>query len=65
MGYCFGEVSHALEGGTTGPGAYILVSKLLGARFDRVDTGVRYTKLHNFGVSNGTSLNDFSREFRW
>lgn len=31
---------------------------------DLADTGDSYTKLHNFGASNGTPFCDFRREFR-
>ena len=60
----FGQVSRALDGGASGPEAFAFLLRLLVTHFDRVDTGESYTKLHTFGVCNGTPFSDFSREFR-
>ena len=58
------QASRALDGGTSGPEAFTILLRLLVTHFDRVDTGEGYTKLHTFGVCNGTPFSDFSREFR-
>lgn len=42
----------------------MLLATLLFTHFNRADTGVGYTKLHQFGVSNGTLVKDFSQECR-
>ena len=60
----FGQVSRALDGGASRPGAITLLLRLLVTHFDRVGTGEGYTKLHSFGACNGTLFSDFSREFR-
>ena len=60
----FRQVSRAMAGGVSGPEAFTLLSRLLMTHFDRVDTGEGYTKLHTFGVCNGTPSCDSSREFR-
>ena len=60
----FAQVSRALDGGASGPEAFTLLIRLLVTHFDRVDTGGGYTKLHTFGVCNGTPFSGFSREFR-
>ena len=60
----FGQVSRALDERTSGPEAFTLPLRLLVTHFDRVDTGEGYTKLHTFGVCNGTPFSDLSREFR-
>ena len=62
----FGQVSRALAAGSTEPEAFTLLLRLLSNHFERTDTGVSYTKLHPFGVPNGTPFSDFSRPFeRW
>ena len=48
----------------SGPEAFILLLRLLMTHFDRVDTEKGYTKLHTFGMCNGTPFSDFGREFR-
>ena len=60
----FGQVSRALDGGASGPEAFTLLLRLLVAQFDLINTGEGYTKLHTFGVCNGTPFSDFNREFR-
>ena len=60
----FGQVSRAMDDGTSGPEAFTLLLRLLWTHFDRVDMGEGYTRLHTSGVCNGTPLSDFSREFR-
>ena len=57
-------MSRALNRGASGPEALTLLLRLLVAHFDRVDTGEGYTKLHIFGVCNGTPFLEFSQEFR-
>ena len=64
IGDFFGKVSRAMDGGASGPETFTLLLRLLVTHFDRVDTGEGYTKLHTFGVCNGTPFSDFSREFR-
>ena len=54
----------ALDGGASGPEAFTLPLRLPLTHFDRVNTGKGYTKLHAFGVCNGTHSFHFSREFR-
>ena len=58
------EVSRAMAGGASGPGALTLLLRLLKTHFDGVDTEEGYTKLHTFGMSSGMSFYDFSRESR-
>ena len=58
------EVSRAMAGGASGPEAFTLLLLLLMTHFDRIDNEEGYTKLHTFGVCNGTPLSDFSRQFR-
>ena len=41
--------------------AFTLLLSLLMAHYDRVDRGEGYTKLHTFGICNGTPLSDFGR----
>ena len=53
---CFRQVSRDVEEGASGPEAFTLVLRRLMTHFDRVDTGEGYTRLHNFGVCNGTPL---------
>ena len=55
-----GQVLRVLAGGATRPEAFTLLLKLLSYRFDHTDTGGSYTKLHNFGLSNGTPFHEFS-----
>ena len=45
---CFGQVLRAMEGGASGPEAFIFLLRLLTTHFGRIDTGKGYTKLHNF-----------------
>ena len=61
---CTQEVSKTMDDGASGPETFTLLLRLFVTHFDRVDTGEGYTKLHPFGVCNGTSLSHFSREFR-
>ena len=42
MDYLFGQVSHALEGGSTEPEAFTLVLRFLSNHFDRTDTMASY-----------------------
>ena len=58
------QVSRDVEGGASGPEAFTLLLRRLMTRFDRVDMGEGYTRLHNFGVCTGTPFCDFRREFR-
>ena len=57
-------MSRALAAGSTGPEAFTPLLRLLSNYFDRTDTVASYTKLHDFGVPNGTPFCDFSRAFR-
>ena len=57
-------MSRTLDGGASGPEAFTFLLRLLVTHLDRLDTGEGYTKLHTFGVCNGTPSSDFSREFR-
>ena len=54
----------AMAGGASGPEAFTLLLRLLMTYFDGVDTEEGYTKLHIFGMYNGTPFSDCSREFR-
>ena len=56
--------SRALAAGSTGPENLTLLLRLLSNHFDHIDTGASNTKLHSFGVSNGTPFCEFSRAFR-
>ena len=59
--FFLGQVSRALAGGATGPEAFTPLPRLPSNHFDGTDTGASYyTKLHHFGVSNGTPFCDFS-----
>ena len=60
----FLQVSRALDGGASGPGAFTLLLRQLVTHFDRVDTREGYTKLHAFGVCDGMPFSYFSLEFR-
>ena len=53
-----------MAGGASRPEDFTLLLRLLMTHFDGVDTEEGYTKLHTFGMRNGTPLSDFSREFR-
>ena len=59
----FRQVSRDVEDGASGPEALTLLLRRLMTRFDRVDTGEGYTRLHNFGVCTGTPFCDFSGSF--
>ena len=50
----FVQVSRAMDDGASGPEAFTLLLRLLVTHFDPVDMGEGYTKLHTFGVCNGT-----------
>ena len=52
----FGQVSRTTDDGASGPEAFTLLPRLLVTHFNPIDTGEGYTKLHTFGVSNGTLL---------
>ena len=60
----FHQVGRSLKNGATGPEAFAVLLRMLSTQFDSADTGESYTKLHTFGVPNGTPFCDFSREFR-
>ena len=60
----FGQGSRATDGGASGSEAFTLLLRLLVTHLDWVNTGEGYTKLHAFGVCDGTSFSDLSREFR-
>ena len=60
----FRQVSRAMNGGASGPGAFTLLLRLHVVHFDRVDTREGYTKLHTLGVCNGTPLYELTVEFR-
>ena len=60
----FRQVSRDVEEGASGPEAFTLLLRRLMTRFDRIDTGEGYTRLHNFGVCTGTPFCDFSRKLR-
>ena len=53
-----------MAGGASGHQAFTLLLRLLVTLFDGVGTEEGYTKLHDFGMCNGTTFSDFSREFR-
>ena len=53
-----------MAGGASGSEASTLLLGLLVTPFDGVDTEEGYTKLHTFGMCNGTPFSYFSREFR-
>ena len=57
-------MSRAIAGGATGPETFTLLLRLLIIHFDGVDTEESYTKLHSFGMCNGTPFSNFSRELR-
>ena len=52
----FGQVSRTMDDGASGPEAFTLLLRPLVTHFDPVDTEEGYTKLHTFGVCNGTLL---------
>ena len=43
---CFGKVSKAMDGGTSGLETFTLLLRLLVTHFDQVDTGEGYSKLY-------------------
>ena len=57
-------MSRDIKEGASGPEAFTLLLRRLMTHFDCSDKGEGYTGLNNFGVYTGTSLCDFSREFR-
>ena len=53
-----------MTGGASGPEDFTFLLRVLMTNFDGVDTEEGYTKLHAFGICNGTPFADFSRDFR-
>ena len=47
--------------GASGPEAFTHLLRLLMMHFDGVHTEEGYTKLHTFGMCDGTPFSDFSR----
>ena len=54
------EASRVMAG-TSGPEAFTHLLRLLMMHFDGVHTEEGYTKLHTFGMCDGTPFSDFSR----
>lgn len=60
----FAQVNRSLDAGTRAKDTFKSLMRLLSSHLNHGDDGASFGMLHMFGLSNGTPLSEYHREFR-
>ena len=60
----FQQVTRSLDAGSSGPEAFAQLLRLLAGQFDAGDAQESFSRLQQFGVSDGVGFSDYLRAFR-